>query len=97
MIIVGTVPGYSYKGSVEDIVIDNLGVKVEKVGETAVTKDTTFISLVIRLPHLRKVLTPEGNIGGKLDECSSKREIFSFYEHAETANLGIHNMKSMHI
>ena len=96
MIMVGTVPGYSYKGSVEDIVIENLGVKVEKVGETAVTKDTTLISLVIRLPHLRKVLTPEGNIGGKLDECSSKREIFSFYEHAETANLGIHNMKSMH-
>ena len=62
---------------------------VVKLGETAVTTDRTLISLVIRLPYLRKVSTLEGNIEDKLDECSFKRGIFSF---TETANLGIHNM-----
>ena len=42
--------GYNCRGSAEDIVAEELGVKIEKVGDTSAARYKIFISMVVKLP-----------------------------------------------
>ena len=91
----GVVSGDKYRGSAEDLVVENLGIKVERVGDAAETKERILISLVIRLPEVRKILSPKGNIGDKLMECRNLVNVFTFHEHARETNENNRRVKSM--
>ena len=68
----------NYRGSPEDIIAADIGVKVEKIGRSMVVSDNILISSVIKLPHILEILEPMKKAKRRINECNANLEENTF-------------------